>query len=38
LGLSTAKLIADLHKAQLRIESTPLRGTVVEIDIPQGDV
>lgn len=38
LGLSTAKLIADLHKAQLHIESTPLQGTVVTIDIPQGDV
>jgi signal transduction histidine kinase/sensor domain CHASE-containing protein len=38
LGLSTAKLIADLHKATLRIHSTPGEGTVVELDIPQGDV
>nr|WP_315464215.1 CHASE domain-containing protein [uncultured Rhodoferax sp.] len=38
LGLSTAKLIADLHKAQLHIESTPQQGTVVTIDIPQGDM
>ncbi len=38
LGLSTAKLIADLHKAQLHIESTPQQGTVVEIAIPQGEI
>lgn len=38
LGLSTAKLIADLHKATLRIHSTPGEGTVVELDIPQGAV
>lgn len=38
LGLSTAKLISDLHKAQLTIESTPQEGTVVSIDIPQGNV
>ena len=38
LGLSTAKLIADLHKARLSIESTPQSGTVVSIEIPQGDI
>jgi len=38
LGLSTAKLIADLHKARLQIESRPGHGTVVELQIPQGDI
>ncbi len=38
LGLSTAKLIADLHKAQLHIESVPQQCTVVTMEIPQGDV
>lgn len=38
LGLSTAKLIADLHKATLRIESTPQSGTVAELLIPQGEI
>ncbi len=37
LGLSTAKLIADLHKARLHIHSSPSQGTEVELEIPQGE-
>ena len=38
LGLSTVKLIAGLHKARLHIDSTPGQGTVVTMEIPQGDI
>lgn len=38
LGLSTAKLIAELHQARLHIESRPGHGTVVELQIPQGNI
>jgi signal transduction histidine kinase/CHASE1-domain containing sensor protein len=38
LGLSTVKLIAGLHNAQLHIDSTPGLGTVVSMDIPRGDI
>lgn len=38
LGLSTVKLIASLHKAQLHIDSTPGEGTVVSMEIPQGNI
>ena len=34
LGLSIAKLITDIHKANIIITSTPKQGTLVKVDFP----
>ncbi len=34
LGLSIAKLITDIHKANIIITSTPKQGTIVRVDFP----
>jgi signal transduction histidine kinase len=34
LGLSIARWIADAHRADLTVESTPLKGSVFQIKFP----